>query len=119
MEFLELFGRNLLPIFLAAGAGWGLAAWKNVPAQPISRVGFFIFSPCLIYTLITQSEVSPGDFAKITGFTVVTLGITASLALLASQLLGHSRPLKAAIFLGGAPAQCGQLRHVGQSLRLW
>jgi hypothetical protein len=99
VQFVELFGRNLLPIFLAAGAGWGLAVWKKVPAQPISRVGFFIFSPCLIYTLITQSSVSPGDFAKIAGFTVVTLGITASLALLVSQLLGHSRPLKAAIFL--------------------
>lgn len=99
MEFLGLFGRNLLPIFLAAGAGWGLAAWKQVPAQPISRVGFFIFSPCLIFTLITQSEISPADFAQIAGFTAATLGITAGLALLASQLLGHSRALKAAIFL--------------------
>ncbi len=99
MEFVQLFGRNLLPIFLAAGAGWALASWKNVPAQPISRVGFFIFSPCLIYTLITQSEISARDFAQIAGFTTVTLGITASLALLVSHLLGHSRSLKAAIFL--------------------
>lgn len=97
--FLNLFGKNLLPIFLIAGIGWILATKKGVSAKPLSQVGFHVFSPCLIFTLITESAISPHDFLRLSGFALLTYGVTASLALLVAQRLRLSRSLKAAIFL--------------------
>ncbi len=97
--FLRLFGENLLPIFLIAGIGWTLAVWKGVSAKPLSQVGFHVFSPCLIFTLITGSAISPHDFLRLSGFALATYGATSGLALLVAQRLKLSRSLKAAIFL--------------------
>jgi predicted permease len=99
MELLRLFGHNLLPIFLAAGTGWVLAARMGVSVRPLSQVGFFVFSPCLVFQLIVENRVPPADFLRIGAFAAVTLGLTAAVALLIAHRMGLSRSMKAAVLL--------------------
>jgi len=99
VELLQLFGKNLLPIFLIAGAGWLLTVWKKVGVKPLSQVGFHLLSPCLIFTLIVDSKISAHDFLQLSAFALATYGITAGLALAVVAKMRLSRSIKAAVFL--------------------
>ena len=55
---LRLFSENLLPVFLAAGAGYVAAAALRLDPRPLARVAFYIFAPCLIFQIITESRLS-------------------------------------------------------------
>jgi len=65
-----LFLNNLLPIFLIAGAGLFLARATNLNPRSLSQVIFYIFSPCLIFTLITQSELEIGMMGRVVLYAV-------------------------------------------------
>ena len=57
-NLLTLFANNLLPILLVAGTGYIAGKWLNVEARSISRVVFYLFSPCLIFDLLISSQLS-------------------------------------------------------------
>jgi predicted permease len=58
-----LFSNNILPIFIAAGAGYLAAKYLKVTPRSVSQIAFYIFSPCLIFNLpLTQlsgQDVTP------------------------------------------------------------
>ena len=56
IDLLTLFANNILPIFLAAGSGYLLSKYLKVIPRTISQVGFYIFSPCLVFMLLTNSH---------------------------------------------------------------
>lgn len=60
-QLLPLFLNNLLPIFLAAGSGYLLSRYTEVNPRSLSQVIFYIFSPCLIFSLLTQSKLDNGN----------------------------------------------------------
>ena len=73
-----LFLNNLLPIFLAAGAGYLLARNLKLNPRVLSQVVFYVFSPCLIFTLLIQSKLSNEDiFITIssTGIFILLVGL--------------------------------------------
>jgi predicted permease len=73
IELFTIFLNNLLPIFLSAGAGYLLSRLTDFEPRPISQVIFYIFSPCLIFTLLTQSELSNGDILQVSVYTIVIM----------------------------------------------
>jgi predicted permease len=93
---LTLFADNLLPVFLAAGAGF-LMAWRlRIDPRPVSQLAFFVFAPCLVFQIITESEL-PGDAVlRMVGFTGLTLLLLAALAAGTALMLGWSRSVAAA-----------------------
>jgi predicted permease len=96
---LTLFSDNLLPVFLAAGAGWLLKAMLDLDPRPVARTAFYIFAPCLIFRIIVDSEV-PGDaLARMAAFATISLLAVAALAAVAARLMGCSRTLVAATFV--------------------
>ena len=73
-----LFLNNLLPIFLAAGAGYLLARNFQLNPRVLSQVVFYVFSPCLIFTLLINSELSNGDILNTmfsTGIFILLVGL--------------------------------------------
>ena len=72
-NLLSLFANNLLPILLVAGTGYLAGRWLNVEARSISRVVFYIFSPCLIFDLLTTSQLSNGDILRMVGFAATAI----------------------------------------------
>ena len=80
-----------MPIFLAAGAGYALGRRFQLDLRSLSRVAFFVFSPCLVFDSLSHSDLSGAEFAQIG---VVSLGvcvIVAALALLAGRALRLDR----------------------------
>jgi malate permease and related proteins len=59
-----LFIENLLPIFLAAGTGYLLARWLKADPRTLSQVTFYIFSPCLVFTILIENQVSENEILR-------------------------------------------------------
>lgn len=94
-----LFTHNLLPVFLAAGAGYLLAWRMKVSPRPVSQAAFFVFAPCLVFRVILESEL-PGDaLLRMIGFAATSLLVLAAVAALLARRLGWSRPVTAAVVL--------------------
>jgi malate permease and related proteins len=89
IELFQLFANNLLPIFLAAGSGYFLARIYPINPKTLSTVIFFIFSPCLVFNILTNSQLEKGGFS---GIILLALGVTAGIGLLA-WLIGRSLKL--------------------------
>jgi predicted permease len=98
-ELLVLFTNNLLPIFLAAGAGLLLSRFLSVNPRSLSQVIFYIFSPCLIFNLITQSQLSNADILTMMVFTAIVSLLVGIFAWLAGRVLRLDRRLLAAVVL--------------------
>ncbi|HSQ27359.1 MAG TPA: AEC family transporter [Anaerolineales bacterium] len=94
-----LFLENLLPIFLAAGAGYFLSRFSKLNPRPLSQVIFYIFSPCLLYTLLTNSRLSNGDILSTMLFASMVILSVGALTWLATVLLRFPRPTQSAVLL--------------------
>ena len=61
---LRVFIDSLLPVFLAAGGGYLLAAKLELRPRPIAQLAFNLFAPCLVFHLIVGSRV-PGATTQV------------------------------------------------------
>ena len=98
-DLLQLFTNNLLPVLLAVGAGFLAARFLNIDPRSLSRVTFYIFSPCLLFILLTSSELSNGDIVKMSAFTVVVLMLVGLIAWLIGKGLRFERPILAGVVI--------------------
>ena len=96
---LDLFTNNLLPVFLAAGAGY-LLAWRlKVDPRPVSQAAFFVFAPCLVFQVILDSALPGGALLRMVAFTTTSLLVLMAVTTFVARRLGWSRPLTAAVVL--------------------
>jgi predicted permease len=103
---LQIFLSNILPIFVAAGTGFALGRALRPDLKTVSRLALYVFSPCLVITSLTHSELSSADFWQMALFTLVILAVMAALALLAGLALRLERRLLvtlivASVFVNG------------------
>jgi predicted permease len=96
---LSLFSENLLPVFLAAGAGYLVAARFQLDPRPLARIAFFVFAPCLIFDAIVRNNLPAEALARMVGFALASLISVGALAGLVARGLGLSRAMTAAIIL--------------------
>lgn len=98
-RLLQLFLENLLPVFLVASAGYALVRLIKTPSRPLSQAVFYIFSPCLIFSLITGSTLSGFEVLKIVLYTLLFALVMSMLALLVGKALHFERKILAATIL--------------------
>lgn len=96
---LTLFLDNLLPILLAAGVGYLAARWLKINPRPLSQATFYIFSPCLIFRLLTTSELSSGAIARMVLFASVTMLLVGAITWLVGRALKFERRILAAVLI--------------------
>jgi predicted permease len=99
MTLLRLFVDHLLPVFLAAGAGYALAATVRPDPRALSHVAFYLFAPCLVYQIIIDSEDSAMSLLRMMGFAIVSLALLAAVTALIVRRLRWPRPLASAVIL--------------------
>ena len=99
MDLLRLFADNLLPIFLAAGAGYVLSAALKTDPRPLSHVGFNLFAPCLMFRLVVESRLPADAVWRMAGFTAAVLLALGAVALVIARMLGWSRERTSAVVL--------------------
>lgn len=99
IDLLNLFANNILPIFMAAGAGYLLAKKFRIDPVSVSRTTFNIFSPCLIFHLLTTSQLETDDILRVTLFTVLSTLSLGVLAWLLASAVRVGRKMMSAILL--------------------
>ncbi len=112
----NLFTNNLLPVFLAAGAGYALARFSPLETQSVSRVTFYIFSPCLVFDLLVSNRLGNGAILSMAAFAVTQMLLVAGLAWLVARALQLSRELTVAVVLGALLPNAG---NFGLSVNLF
>lgn len=96
---INLFANNLLPIFLAALTGYIMGKLSLIEARSLSRVVFYVFSPCLVFDLITSNELGDGDILRMIAFVVISLVIMAGVTILVGRMMKLDRKMMAALLL--------------------
>ena len=115
-DLLTLFADNLLPIFLVAGVGYLGGKWLKLEARSLSRVVFYLFSPCLIFDLLVSSQMSNGDLLRMFGFTVASVAVVGLLTWLLGRMLKLEHKLLMAALICTVSINAG---NYGLSLNLF
>jgi predicted permease len=75
-ELASTFLNNLLPIMLVAGAGYLIGKYLGVEPRPVGRLVFYFFSPVLLFSLLTHSNLATGEILFTAGIAAaVILGV--------------------------------------------
>lgn len=111
-----LFLNNLFPILLVAGIGYLVGKLLDVEPKALSRVVFYIFSPCLIFNLLITSQLNNDDIFRIMGFATAQIILMGVLAFLLGRALRLERKLFVAIILVAISPNAG---NYGMSLNLF
>ncbi len=98
-SLLGLFADNLLPIFLAASVGFLISKFLNTNPRPLSQVIFYVFSPCLVFNLITHSQLSDGDILHMMLFVGLITLLIGGLTWLIGYFFRLERRMLAAVIL--------------------
>jgi predicted permease len=115
-NLLTLFANNLLPILLVAGTGYIAGKWLHVEARSISRVVFYLFSPCLIFDLLVTSEIQNNDMLLMVGFTTATILVVTALTWVIGRIFKLERKMMAAVLICTMTINAG---NYGLSLNLF
>ncbi len=99
IEFIALFRDNLLPILLIAGAGFVLGKAFKIQPRALSQVIFYIFSPALVFQLLTSNELNDKDIIITLLFVTVLFIILMGITWLGGKLLKLDRKMMAAVLL--------------------
>ncbi len=94
-----LFIDNLLPIFLAAGTGYLLSRWLKSEPRTLSQVTFYIFSPCLIFEILIENQISENEIIKMLFLACGVMTIIGLLAWLTGKAFKFERKMLVAILL--------------------
>jgi hypothetical protein len=113
---LTIFANNILPLFLATAAGFILGRRLNLHPRPVSQVAFYIFSPCLVFTLLTTNPIPRENALRIGTFAVCTILLVGLVSWLAARGLRLERRMQAAVIL---TAMFGNAGNFGMSISLF
>jgi predicted permease len=103
----SVFVDNLLPILLAAGAGFALGRTMQPDVKTASRLTFYIFSPCLVFTSLAHVEIAAGEFGKLALLMLSVSAIMAALSFLCGRMLGVGRQLLASLIVASVFVNSG------------
>lgn len=98
-DLIEIFLNNLLPIFIVAGVGYLVSRFIDLEARTLSQLILYVFSPCLIFTLITQSELNTGDLLRMMLLASLLIGLLGCLTWVAGKLLRLERRILSGVML--------------------
>jgi len=98
-ELLALFFNNLFPILLAACIGYALAKFLNINPRPLSQVIFYVFSPILVFNLITSSQLSNSDILRTLIFAIILMVCVGVLTWVIGGILRLDRKTLAAVLI--------------------
>jgi len=115
-NLLKLFADNLLPVLLVAGTGYLAGKWLHVEARSLSRVVFYLFSPCLLFELLVTSKFEAGDMLRMVGFAVASILTVGAITWLLGRLIRLERKTLAAVLLCTLTINAG---NYGLSLNLF
>ncbi len=107
MPLLNIFANNILPILLLTGAGFALGRALKLDSRTLGRIIFYIFSPVLVFNLLTSNKLPLDRIATMMGFTVASTLTIAGLAFLVGKLFRLERGALIVVVLTSMCANSG------------
>lgn len=98
-ELFALFFNNLFPILLAASIGFALAKFIKINPRPLSQVIFYVFSPILVFKLITSSQLSNQDILRTLLFVIILMACVGAITWVIGTILKLDRKILAAVLI--------------------
>jgi predicted permease len=108
-DLVGVLVNSLLPVLLAAGAGYPLGKWLHVNPRPFSQVIFYVFSPCLIFILLTDNKLNGGDVARVIILAVSVSIVVGTATWCAGRVMKMDRRLLAAVLLTSILMNAGNI----------
>ncbi|MCL4263768.1 MAG: AEC family transporter [Anaerolineae bacterium] len=98
-DILAVITQNILPIFVVAAFGYALQRWKQLDKQSFSSVVLNVFSPCLAFSALVNSQLSGQELGEMALFTIVSILFMGGIGLAAAWLLRLPRRETAALII--------------------
>ena len=98
-ELLNTFANNLLPIMLIAAAGYTLGRTLTVDPRTIGRMVFYVFSPMLVFNLMSKSQLNFRQALTTVEYTASVIAITGLLAFILGKIFQLERTHLLAVVL--------------------
>ena len=98
-NLFQLFSANLLPILITAGLGFLVNKTLKLDPKTVSRITFYLFSPALVFQILSASTLNSNDVFLIVGFAFASNLTVGAIAFLLSKLFGFDKKITIAIVL--------------------
>ncbi len=95
----QILRDHILPIFLVAGLGAIFWATFRPDVRSLTRVAFYILSPCLVFSSLTTNSLPASEFWQLAGFATSTVLVGGAIAWIAGRMLRLQRSMVAALML--------------------
>lgn len=96
---LSILLNNIVPIFLAIGAGFALARFTRLDPSPISKAILYVFAPSFVFSLLTTIEIQPNEVVRIVAVCVASVLASGVLAWLVARAIGLERVMTSALMI--------------------
>lgn len=106
---LDVFLEVILPVALVAVVGGVAGRRLGLPVEPFSKAVFFLFSPCLTFTLIVGIELDGDDVARVVAVCVAVFAVNVIVAQVWARLRGEDARTIAGLSLASSVANQGNL----------
>lgn len=84
---LEILVHDIVPILIVIGLGYAFARRTQPELRTLSRLTFYILSPCLVFVSLVESNIAGGEVVQIVSFVVILTLVMGLLAWLAARAL--------------------------------
>jgi predicted permease len=98
-SFLEVFTKNIFPIFFVAAIGFILRKRMGLSTKALSSLTFYALSPALAFSALVNNQLNSGEFIQIAAFAVITSIAMGLIGLVLGLLLRLSRTGIVAVIL--------------------
>lgn len=99
IQLITLFLNNLIPILLAATVGFLLRKWLQLDSKTFSQIIFYILSPCLVFQLLTHSQLANSEILHTMLFALLLAALMGGLTWILAKVLHFNRQLMAAVLI--------------------
>ena len=105
-EISAVLFENMGPIFIVVLFGYLLKKRSDVDKKALTRVVFYIFSPCLLFSGIVASDLVSAEFNQIMFYSITVMLLMGGIGFVIGRMLGFNRTevgviVMAAMFTNG------------------
>lgn len=112
-DVLAVFTQNILPILVVASFGYLLRRVVGLEKQPIARLTFFVFSPCLLFSKLVGSSIPAAELLRLAGFALLSLTLMGVIGFGFGRILRFNRQETIILIMA---AMFGNVGNFGLSL---
>lgn len=82
-----IFTRVILPVFVMMAIGFVAQRFLHLDLKTLSRFALYVLVPCMVFTAMARTTISPYEFGQIVIFYAITMTLLYGISVLATRAL--------------------------------